>query len=68
MEFQTYGLHILRTGNQHMFSIRMKEVRTLPHLAVLIAALVQGTNKLPFQTVLAVIEQDDPVAVGGTVA
>ena len=68
MKLQTHGLHILRAGNQHLFSVQGEEVRTLPHFAVLIAAAVQGADEFPFEAVLAVIEQDGPAAVGGTVA
>ncbi len=54
---QSLGQHIHGTGQQHVFSVQLKEVRTLPHPSDAVAVLRQYPDEIPVEKIRAAVEQ-----------
>ena len=66
--FQSTGKHVLCTGQQHIFSVKLKEIGTLPHFSELMIIFHQSLHERPVNSVLTAIEEHltavFPVLVG----
>ena len=63
VEFQPLGPHILGRNHKDLLISKGEKVRTLPHLSVSVAALVQNRHILPSLQILRTVQQYLPASI-----